>query len=79
MISRFVVEVPGSTPRKLRTYKNQQPVKNIAAVSCSPMTLGSAGPGFGFWLTGKLGRAWHRCMGGAWHFGLPLFSSEEIF
>ena len=20
----------------------------------------------GFWLTGKLGRAWHRCMGGAW-------------
>ena len=31
------------------------------------MGTGSAGPGFGFWLTGKLGCAWHRCMGGAWH------------
>ena len=30
------------------------------------MSLGSAGTGFGFWLTGKLGCAWHRCMGGAW-------------
>ena len=23
-----------------------------------PFRIGSAGPGFGFWLTGKLGRAW---------------------
>ena len=32
--------------------------ENLAAVSCSPMTLSSVGAGFGFWLTGKLGRAW---------------------
>ena len=25
------------------------------------------GAGFGIWLTGKLGRAWHWCTGGAWH------------
>ena len=26
---------------------------------------GSAGAGFGSGTTGKLGRAWHRCLGGA--------------
>ena len=40
---------------------------NPAAVWCNGMSLGSAGTGFGFGTTGKLGRAWHRCMGGAWH------------
>ena len=32
-----------------------------------PLWLGSAGPGFGFWLTGKLGRAWVRCNLGPVH------------
>ena len=31
------------------------------------MTPGSAGAGFGFWLTGKLSRAWVGFIGGAWH------------
>ena len=34
-----------------------------------PCPTGSAGAGFGFGTTGKLGRAWYRCMGGALHFG----------
>ena len=38
-----------------------------AAVSCSPVPYRFGGVGFGFWLTGKLGRAWHWCMGGAWY------------
>ena len=33
------------------------------------MTPGLAGLGFGSGTTGKLGRACHRCMGGAWHWG----------
>ena len=36
---------------------------NTAAVSCSPVPYRLGGVGFGFWLTGKLGRAWV----GAWH------------
>ena len=40
-----------------------------AAVSCISMTPGSAGVKMGIWLTGKLGRTWYWCMGGAWHFG----------
>ena len=28
------------------------------------------GVGLGIWLTGKLGRAWHRCVGGACAHGL---------
>ena len=34
----------------------------VAAVSCSPVGYRLGGVGFGFWLTGKLGRAWV----GAW-------------
>ena len=37
-----------------------------AAVSCSPDVYRLGGVGFRFCLTGKLGRAWHWCMGGAW-------------
>ena len=36
--------------------------QKIAAVSCSPNGYRLGGVKFGFWLTGKLGRAWHRCM-----------------
>ena len=43
--------------------------KWVAAVSCSPDAYRFGGVGFGFWLTGKLGRAWHRCMDGAWVHG----------
>ena len=45
---------------------------NRAAVSCSPDVYRLGGVGFGFWLTGKQGRAWHRCMGGAWVHGMVL-------
>ena len=38
----------------------------LAAVSCSSDTYRLGGVGLGCWLMGKLGRAWHRCMGGAW-------------
>ena len=31
-----------------------------------PFRIGSAGPGFRFWLTGKLGRAWVVHDSGAW-------------
>ena len=41
-------------------------LNDIAAVSCSATGPGLGGFGFGFWLTGKPCRAWHRCMGGAW-------------
>ena len=34
----------------------------LAAVSCSPTWCRLGGAGLGFWLTGKLGRAWV----GAW-------------
>ena len=37
-------------------------VESRAAVSCSPVAYRLGGAGFGFWLTGKLGRAWHWCM-----------------
>ena len=36
--------------------------KDAAAVSCSANVAWLAGTGLGFWLTGKLGRAWV----GAW-------------
>ena len=39
-----------------------QSVKYLAAVSCSPDAYQLGGVGFGFWLTGKLGSAWHPCM-----------------
>ena len=39
--------------------------RGLASVSCSPSASPTAGTGLGFWLTGKLGRAWD-CMGGAW-------------
>ena len=35
---------------------------NTAAVSCSPDVYRLGGVGFGSGTTGKLGRAWHRCM-----------------
>ena len=35
---------------------------SIAAISCSPTGPWLGVVGFGFWLTGKLGRAWYRCM-----------------
>ena len=41
----------------------------IAAVSCSSVAYRLPAMGFGIWLTGKVGRAWHRCMGGAWVHG----------
>ena len=44
-------------------------VKCLAAVSCSSNGARSGGVGFVFWLTGKLGRACHWCMGGACHPG----------
>ena len=37
-------------------------VNRRAAVSCGPVTARLGGAGFGFWLTGKLCRAWF----GAW-------------
>ena len=37
-------------------------VLTIAEVSCSPDAYRLGGVKLGFWLTGKLGRAWHRCM-----------------
>ena len=37
-----------------------------AAVSCSPVVRWA---GFGSGTMGKLGRAWYRCMGGAWSGG----------
>ena len=44
-------------------------LNSIAAVSCSPDAYRLGGAGFGFGMTGKLGRAWCRCMGGAWVHG----------
>ena len=44
-------------------------MESIAAVSCSPDPYRLGGVKFVFWLTGELGRAWHRCMGGAWVHG----------
>ena len=35
---------------------------SAAAVSCSPDAYTLGGVGLGIWLTGKPGRAWHRCM-----------------
>ena len=35
-------------------------VSQVAAVSCSSNTLWLGGVKIGFWLTGQLGRAWHR-------------------
>ena len=40
--------------------------KHAAAVSCSPDGAMLGGAGLGSGTTGKLGHAWHRCMGGAW-------------
>ena len=37
-------------------YKRK--LEQLAAVSCSPMSYRLGRVGFGFWLTGKLGRAW---------------------
>ena len=61
-----------------KKYNIQLRLKNIyvsmdnsAAVSCSLNGAMLGGVGFGFWLTGKLGRAWYRCMCGAWHGGGP--------
>ena len=45
------------TEDKFFTYKQLILPKNIAAVSCSPLTYFSAGVGLGLGLTGKLGRA----------------------
>ena len=45
------------------------------------LCMGFAGPRFGSGTTGKLGHAWHRCMGarhGAWHFGLALFNCPSV-
>ena len=44
-------------------------IERVAAVSCSSNGARVDGVRFGFWLTGKLGRAWHGCMGGAWVHG----------
>ena len=38
----------------------------LAAVSCSSVGYRLGGVGFVFGMTGKLGLAWHGCMGGAW-------------
>ena len=69
----------------LKRHENIFYTKSLAAVLCSSDAYLLPATGFGFWLTGKLGRAWHRCMGGAWvHgmvcgiFGLPyLFGVPE--
>ena len=50
-------------------FKIDQFDQGKAAVSCSSSAYRLGGVGFGIWLTGKLGRAWHRCMGGAWVHG----------
>ena len=42
--------------------------RNIAALSCSPAPYYPAGVRLGFWLTGKLGRAWV----GAWVGGVVV-------
>ena len=49
--------------------------KHLAAVSCGSIGPGLGGVGFVFWLTGKLGRAWHQCMGGALVHG--IYKHEE--
>ena len=50
-----------------------------AAVSCSPVPYRLGGVGFGLWLMGKLGRAWHRCMGGVWvHGSLMVIFETKI-
>ena len=45
-------------------------MQDTAAVSCSPVTPMLGGVGFGFWLTGKPGRAWVGALVGAWHLDL---------
>ena len=42
----------------------------IAPVSCRAVTIKLGGVGFGFWLMGKLGRAWYGALRGAWVLGL---------
>ena len=42
----------------------------IAPVSCRAVTIKLGGVGFGFWLMGKLGRAWYGALHGAWVHGL---------
>ena len=44
---------------------------SIAAVWCSDDMAMLGGVGFGFWLTGKLGRACVGAWRGAWHWGVP--------
>ena len=43
------------------------------------MTPGFAGPGFGFWLTGKLRRACHRCMGSGRLVGVSDFVGHLLW
>ena len=45
-----------------------------AAVSCSPDAYRLGGVKIWSGMTGKLGRAWHWCMGGAWRFGWAYIS-----
>ena len=40
--------------------------EGTAAISCSPDVSRFGGAGLGFWLTGKLGRAWVGAWVGAW-------------
>ena len=46
-----------------------------AAVSCSPDVYRLGGVGLGFWLTGKLGRAWVGSWHGAWVHGWVMWWS----
>ena len=55
------------------SFLNTQPVNGKQRYHVAPCPTGSAGPGFWSGTTGKLGRACHWCMGGAWHFGPVLF------
>ena len=68
----------GSTNASAKLPDENKNNEDRAAVSCSPNAYRLGGVGFGFWLTGKLGRALHQCMaflagpagpcmGGAWH------------
>ena len=55
---------------KLSTHSAR--LDRTAAVSCSPTGPWIGGIKMGSGMTGKLGRAWHLCMCGAWH-GAWLF------
>ena len=49
-----------------KAHKSFQFTKRLTAVSCSPTGYRLGGAGLESGTTGKLGHAWHWCMGGAW-------------